>query len=76
MGCEFEQFQVNPYSDRSIKEIEMHLINGKKIKLSLLDADIFYMANGDLFIVGKTLDKKIVVQKFVVHSLGEDQWKQ
>jgi hypothetical protein len=76
MGCKFEKFQTTTKQQLANKEIKLHLVNGKTIKLNLLHTEIFDMSNGSIFILGRTVDQKIIsFDELTLHSCEEENWK-
>ncbi|MCH5586271.1 hypothetical protein MK805_15115 [Shimazuella sp. AN120528] len=74
MGCKFEKFQSVSKKNLRNKEVEMHLMNGETIKLNLLNTEIFDMANGSVFVVGRAIDVASL-DEIIFHMIEEKHWK-
>jgi hypothetical protein len=77
MGCKFEKFQLVLKTDQEDKDIELHLVDGGTIKLTFLNTEIFDMANGSTFVVGRAIDQEVgSFDELYVYSSEEEHWKQ
>lgn len=74
MGCKFEKFQLISRKNLANKEIEMHLMNGEIIKLNFLNTEIFDMANGSVFVIGRAIDA-VSIEEIMLHTAEEEHWK-
>jgi hypothetical protein len=75
MRCKFEKFQWVSRKNLENKEVEMHLMNGGTIKLNLLNTEIFDMANGSVFVIGRAIDVASL-DEMMLHTVEEKHWKQ
>ncbi|WP_240876754.1 hypothetical protein [Shimazuella soli] len=49
-------------------------MNGETIKLNLLNTEIFDMANGSVFVVGRAIDVASL-DEIIFHMIEEKHWK-
>jgi hypothetical protein len=73
MGCKFEKFQLVSRKSLANREIQMHLMNGEMIKLNFLNTQVFDMANGNVFVIGRAIDA--VSLEEIICSAEEEHWK-
>ncbi|MXQ54933.1 hypothetical protein [Shimazuella alba] len=76
MGCKFEKFQLVLKTNQENKDIELHLVDGGTIKLTFLNTEIFDMANGSTFVLGRAVDQEAgFIDELCVYSSEEEHWK-
>ncbi len=70
------QIQIAPFAKQIYKEIQLHLLDGEVLSISLLDAEMIDMGNGHLFIIGKVLEHVAINNAMSVkHPIEVAFWK-